>query len=64
MALAAYPDEISAGAAVFDRYHGLADPTTGEKLSRTERLDLCGRAGADAVVGEVVRAAFSDDHSV
>ena len=64
MVLESYPDTVSAGAAVFDRCDGVADPATGENLTRTEWLEMCRRASAAAAVGELVRAVFSDDHSV
>ncbi|MCB9409367.1 hypothetical protein [Mycolicibacterium sp.] len=64
MVLEVYPDAVSAGAAVFDRYDKVADPATGKKLSRTGWLALCMRAVADAAVGELVRAVFSYHHSV
>ena len=40
MVLEVYPDAVSAGAAVFDRYDKVADPATGKKLSRTGWLAL------------------------
>lgn len=64
MILETYPDAVAAGTAVFDRHDEVASPATGEELTRSEWLELCKRAGADAATGQVVRAVFADDHSV
>lgn len=61
--LIAFPDTVSAGAALWERLEGPAT-SLGDECTESQWLDLCARAGADPAAAQTVAAAFAADLTV